>query len=341
MKILIISGFLGAGKTTFIQELIRRTGEQFAVLENEYGQTDVDTQILSSQDSSNVWDLTEGCVCCTKSNDMIGSVMTIENVVSPEYLIVEPSGIGKLSNVLRTLQKIEYDRITLLKPITIIDGNSFLHDRLEFKDIYEDQIASSGTVMVSKPDHPDPDLLLEIEEFVRKLNPEADFLATHYTGQDREWFRDLLRQAYSGGPIAISTDEAPDLETLPLHDCREISPAEMMVVLQRALFGRYGEVVRAKGILPYPGGWMRFDIAGGQASVTGLDGLEEDLGADPGDRKASCVWIGRGLDRFALMQILSPEALTLRRGTSSPSKTQKESASGSDRDGLRSGLFNR
>ncbi|MCR5667111.1 MAG: hypothetical protein K6G01_09800 [Eubacterium sp.] len=87
MKILIISGFLGAGKTTFIKELIKKTGEKFVVLENEYGQTDVDEQIIAKDALTDVWGLNEGCVCCTKSADL--SILVINFAGMEEQDVIQ------------------------------------------------------------------------------------------------------------------------------------------------------------------------------------------------------------------------------------------------------------
>ena len=144
MNVLIISGFLGAGKTTFIRELIKRTDGRLVILENEYGSADVDQQVIKAEDKADVWDLTEGCVCCTKSADFNASVLTIESTLEPELLVVEPSGVGALSNVIRNLRKIEYERIVLLRPLTIVDADHFAHDCKEFPDIYLEAAARLG-----------------------------------------------------------------------------------------------------------------------------------------------------------------------------------------------------
>ena len=310
MKILVISGFLGAGKTTFIQELIRKTGEKFVVLENEYGQTDVDEQILDQDDNTNIWGLSEGCVCCTKSSDLTNSVITIENVLSPEYLIVEPSGVGRLSNVIRNLKKLEYERITLLKPITIIDAERFAYDFHRFADVYQDQICSAGTILISKPDHPEPERIEAVAKAIRELNPEAELLSGHYTKQGTEWFRGLLRQSWSGDVVSIESDSDIGLETFTVDDCEMSSPVELLAVLDNAIRGRYGEIVRAKGILPAGKEWVRFDIAGERVCITGF--TDEDAQYEmPSGKKAESVWIGRGLDRFALMEKMNAEPVSL------------------------------
>ena len=100
MKILVVSGFLGAGKTTFIKEMSKQTGRDFVVMENEYAEAGMDRAFLEEEKQINVWQLTEGCICCSMKNDFATSILTIANTLDPEYLIVEPTGIGVLSSVM-------------------------------------------------------------------------------------------------------------------------------------------------------------------------------------------------------------------------------------------------
>lgn len=120
MKILIVSGFLGAGKTTFIKELIRRTGQDIVILENEYGDTDIDKGELSSSGDISVLELMEGCVCCTVQEGFANSVLTIASALSPAFLIVEPTGAALLSRIIDNLSRITYGDISLLPPVTLV-----------------------------------------------------------------------------------------------------------------------------------------------------------------------------------------------------------------------------
>ena len=128
MKILIVSGFLGAGKTTFIKRLARNVDQRFVILENEYGAAGIDGARLGQNQQGtqkNVWEMTEQCICCTGKKDFAASVLTIANVVDPEYLIVEPTGVGSLAQIIENLRQIEYERIQLLSPATIVDVYSY------------------------------------------------------------------------------------------------------------------------------------------------------------------------------------------------------------------------
>ena len=144
MKILVVSGFLGAGKTTFIRTLAERTKKDFAVMENEYGAVNVDGDLLEQTKDLNIWELTEGCICCSMQNDFATSILTIANTVDPEYLIVEPTGVGMLSKIIENIQKIEYERITLLEPLTILDGTMYDRCMSEFSEICVSHYTEQG-----------------------------------------------------------------------------------------------------------------------------------------------------------------------------------------------------
>ena len=289
MKILVVSGFLGAGKTTFIREMIRQCAIKPVVLENEYGQAAGDAQALSA-DTADVWGLSEGCICCTKSEDMTNSVLAIENVIGPEFLVIEPSGIAKLGSVLASLRRIEYERITLLRPVVVLDAQSFFRDIKAFSEICEDQVRSAGTLVLSKTAALTNEEAQAIEKTVRALNPDAELLCSAYEKQGRDWWKSLLTNAFSGRLAEADSTPPPGLETLTLKACGVISPAQLICILNDALRGKFGEIVRAKGTVFAQNQWVQFDISGGIARLAGCDG----------PASAECVWIGFGMARSLL-----------------------------------------
>ena len=298
MKILVVSGFLGAGKTTFIQELMRHVKRQLVILENEYGSTDVDQQVLKQQDAAEVWNLTEGCVCCTKSADLNASVATIESTLSPEFLIVEPSGVGALSNVLRNLQRIQYERIQLLRPITVLNARSFLQDWEQYGEVYRDQIKTAGTIVISQPEHVDAEMHDAVASKISALNPAAELLPVHYTNMDDEWWEALLATDFEGKKLEEVNESALGMESFPIKGCRVDSPVALMWVLEAALSGTFGQIIRAKGLLQAGPEWIRFDIAAGRYSIVGLDETESK------DAKPECVFIGHAIDMVALQKAM-------------------------------------
>lgn len=315
MKILIVSGFLGAGKTTFIKELMKRCRREFVILENEYGSTDVDQQVLEQQDNADIWNLTEGCVCCVKSADMNASVATIESTLEPEFLIVEPSGVGSLSNVLRNLQKVEYERIRLLRPVTILNATSFLQDYEQYGDVYQDQIKTAGTIVISQPESVDAGLFKAVTDKVSAVNEKAEVLNVHYTKMDSAWWDSLLTTAYDGAKLEEVDESSLELESFPIKSCCADSPVSLMWILEMVLRGAFGQIIRAKGILQAGSAWVRFDIAGGQYSIVGL-GEEESR-----DVRAECVFIGRAIDRISLRRMM--QEMDVGAGRPKPSSAER------------------
>ncbi len=299
MKILVISGFLGAGKTTFIKELAHRTRRDFAVMENEYGEVGIDGQLLSGQgeepsEKLNIWELTEGCICCSMKSDFASSILTIANTVDPEYLVVEPTGVGLLSKVMDNIRQIQYDRISLLKPVTILDGNSFDRYLREFPEIYRDQIAAAGSILVSKMEGADGEELSRLYAELEKINPEAEIFTAHYTSNPDSWWEGLLARPLDEKQAIQTRAETPDLENLGLTNVELPSENHLLLFLQGVVSGVFGDICRAKGYLKAGRAWLRFDVVDRTYSVTGMEEMPDSRG----------VFIGKNLKRGLLREAL-------------------------------------
>ena len=192
MKILVVSGFLGAGKTTFIRELLRRAKIQGAVLENEYGEVDLDSRTVRSTGNTDVLEFMEGCVCCTQKESFINTVLTISASLDPEYLIVEPSGIGKLGSIVENILRISYERIQLLPPVLILAPRSMEAHLAEYPEIFADQLEHAGRIVLTKCEHEDRGLLDRTRELISRYNRQSPVLETPYTLQGMEWWHEVL-----------------------------------------------------------------------------------------------------------------------------------------------------
>ena len=271
MKILIISGFLGAGKTTFIQELVKRTHKEIAVLENEYGALGLDKSILENglrAEDVNIWELTEGCICCSTKGDFAASVLTIANAVDPAFLVVEPTGVGMLSNIIRNLRQIEYERIRLLAPVTIVDGNSFGRYMEEYPELYKDQIQTASTILISKMEQADGSERRILKAKLQTLNPKAEIVENHYTMMPDSWWNRLLEKGFGKEILdEKAMDTLPD--TFSLSRVYMDSVEKLLILLENLIRGVYGDIVRAKGCVQINGQTVRFDVADGRYSVIG------------------------------------------------------------------------
>ena len=297
MKVLVISGFLGAGKTTFLKHLAGRTHRDFAVMENEYGQVPVDGERLSQDtEKLNIWELTEGCICCSRKSDFAASVLTIANTVDPDYLIVEPTGVGMLSGVMENLSQIQYEKITLLSPVTLVDGQSFCRYDREFPDIFRDQIRHAGTVLITKMESASREELEALEAKIRSIHPAARICSSHYQKNPDSFFENLLNRGLTG-PLPESAGLQAQLENLGLTDVSLRSPDQLLLMVQGLVSGVFGNVIRAKGCLKAGDSWLQFDTADRLYSITGCSPPEE----------SRAVFIGRDLKRGWLRQMLQQE----------------------------------
>ena len=310
MKILIVSGFLGAGKTTFIQALAKITGKEFAVLENEYGEVGIDGEILKEGTNGeiNIWEMTEGCICCSMKGDFAASVLTIANTVDPEYLVVEPTGVGVLSSILDNVGQIVYERIALLAPVAIVDGHSYTRYMREYRELYTDQIRAAHTIFVSKYEQASQEEREWLGERLRALNPDATICAEHYSTLPKEAFLQLLRQNFDGSsmeepsrPVDGREEEMPS--TLSFQDARISGIDRLVPMLEAIIRGQYGRIVRAKGVLLVGKEKMRFDVADGRYAITGAEQ----------ERETAVVFIGHDLQRQRLRRLLSDGAKRIMR----------------------------
>lgn len=280
MKLLLISGFLGAGKTTFIKALAKHTGKEFAVLENEYGSVGIDGDILRNEmpaEKVNIWEMAEGCICCSMKGDFAATVLTIANTVAPDYLVIEPTGVAMLSQVIQNLQKIEYERITLLAPITIVDGHSFDRYKMEYPGLYQDQIAAAHTVILSKMEHASIEEKERLRKELQKINPDGIILTEHYSTLEKAQWLSLLDRKLDGERLVESresTEELPD--TFSMKGVSVKTPELLLCMLEALVHGEFGNVFRAKGLVRAGEQKFKFDAADGLYSITGGEPEEEE-----------------------------------------------------------------
>ena len=202
MDILVISGFLGAGKTTFIKEIIKKTNRDYCILENEYGTINIDSSTLKEEDNSlKIYDLTEGCICCSSKGEFASSMLTISNTLDPDYLIIEPTGVGYLSPILNNLNEVKYDRIRILEAITIVDA-LFILDNLNVKELDPcllDQIENASIIVVSKNENLSLEEKEKIKNKLQNFNQKAKIIVDkHYKELDSNFYQDIFLHLLEG-----------------------------------------------------------------------------------------------------------------------------------------------
>jgi len=296
MEILVVSGCLGAGKTTFIQELLRRGGKDAVIYENEYGEADIDARRLRADSDLQVWESVENCICCSGRQDFASSVLTISSSLDPELLIVEPTGVARLGNVLENLSQIEWERISLLAPIVVVDSVSWQEQRRRAREVFDDQLANAAGIVVSKLGASSD--VEAIRALAQELNPQAEFMALPYDDIPDTWWNNLLSRSREGEPVVIdaSATPSPELETMTLEQVELPSPAHLIWLLDALSAGVFGRMARAKGSVACGGQTLRFDLVERAWAITGEEGSEG----------ARCVFIGENLLRSGLREAFVP-----------------------------------
>ena len=179
-KIDIISGFLGAGKTTFIKKLLQEaiSGEQVVLIENEFGQIGIDGGFLKDS-GIEIREMNSGCICCSLVGDFGKSLSEVLTKYKPDRIIIEPSGVGKLSDVMKAVIDVSADMdVALNSAVTIVDAAKCKMYMKNFGEFFNNQIENAGTVVLSRTDITDTAKIQKDVEMIREKNPKAAIVTT-------------------------------------------------------------------------------------------------------------------------------------------------------------------
>lgn len=282
MKTTIVTGMLGAGKTSFILNHLKHAVEKTVVLVNDFGRAGVDGEIISQRNTDTI-ELPSGCVCCTLRYDLLTTLQRIMNELQPEHLLIEPSGIASPSAVLEALHE---SGITRYAVVTLVDPVEFLetHDSGMYGAFFEDQIRNADMVLLNKTDIARPEVVERTWEIVHEMNPFAVVFKTSYGRIDT--------------PLKMHNHEQPlkreghiHLETITLNIPQGASYEGIKRLFHRILSGSFGKVLRAKGLVQTDSGPYRFDYTSKRLNIEFFSSHIS---------RSRIVIIGNGLDASAI-----------------------------------------
>ena len=182
-KIDIISGFLGAGKTTLIKKLIEEafTGEKLVLIENEFGEIGIDRGFLKDS-GINITEMNSGCICCSLVGDFGTALAEVLEKYAPDRIIIEPSGVGKLSDVIKAVlgvkEKVAEDSVVLNSFTTVADATKCKMYMKNFGEFYNNQVEHAGTIVLSRTGNMKEDKLQACIDLIRTQNAEASIITT-------------------------------------------------------------------------------------------------------------------------------------------------------------------
>ena len=176
-RIDIFSGFLGAGKTTLIRKLIAEgyQKEKLVLIENEFGEIAIDGGFL--QDAGvQITEMNSGCICCTLVGDFTKALKKVMDEYAPDRILIEPSGVGKLSDVAAAVERVEGAHIGA--KVTVVDAGKAKMYMRNFGEFFNDQVANADLLVMSRTDTAKPEKILEATEILTALNPNASLITT-------------------------------------------------------------------------------------------------------------------------------------------------------------------
>lgn len=282
-KIDIISGFLGAGKTTLIKKLIAEAfeGEKLVLIENEFGEIGIDGGFLKEA-GIQITEMNSGCICCSLVGDFGEALKEVLTKYSPDRVIIEPSGVGKLSDVIKAVKNIG-DEVQINSTATVVDASKCKMYMKNYGEFYNNQIEYAGTVILSRTQNVSADKLDACLKMIREKNEEASIITTPWDDIQGKNIVEAMEKVNSlekelleehehhhhdgecgcghhhehGHHHADEVFTSWGVETPNKYDKEELS--EILRKLSET--DDYGNILRAKGMLPCTDGkWMFFDL---------------------------------------------------------------------------------
>lgn len=201
-KVDVISGFLGAGKTTLIQKLIKDVfaGKKVVLVENEFGEIGIDGGFLQEAGIT-INEINGGCVCCTLQGDFHDALEKVENTYHPDHIIIEPSGVGKLSDILSIVKSVE--GLELNSYSAVVDAKRCKIYHKNFKEFFDDQISTACCVILSRTQLVSEDKLNEDVSIIRELNPDVRIITTPWDDLNGESIYEAMTGSSNGFPEGL------------------------------------------------------------------------------------------------------------------------------------------
>lgn len=193
-KIDIVSGFLGAGKTTLIKKLLKEAlaGTKVVLIENEFGQIGIDGGFLK-ESGIEIREMNAGCICCSLVGDFGTSLREVMEAYAPERILIEPSGVGKLSDVMRAINDAsEHTQMHLNSAVAVVDASKCKVYLKNFGEFFNNQIAYAGTIILTRTDKVSQEKIEECIELLRAYNKDATIITTPIASLDGKMILDTI-----------------------------------------------------------------------------------------------------------------------------------------------------
>ncbi len=289
-KIDIFSGFLGAGKTTLIKKLLEEAykGEKVVLIENEFGEIGIDGGFLKEADVE-ITEMNSGCICCSLVGDFSEALKKVIEEFAPDRILIEPSGVGKLSDVIKAVKDINNDGIALNSFTAVVDAKKCKVYMKNFGEFYNDQIENACCIVFSHTTDMSDEKIKTCIDLIKEKNPDATIVSTPWEDVCGSKILEAM-EGVNALTIELENLEKEDvcpecghhhhhdhghhhaddvftswgIETAAKYEKEELE--RILISLDDEV--KYGQILRAKGIVAEKAGkWIHFDYIPGEADV--------------------------------------------------------------------------
>lgn len=291
IKVDIYSGFLGSGKTTLIKKLITEefSNDRIAIIENEFGEVSIDGDLLKGS-NVDIKEISSGCICCSIEGDFKSSIKEIIKMYHPTRIIIEPSGVAKLSDIIKTCKSIKCaENIEINNIFTVIDVTNFKLYLNNYGEFYKDQIINGKTILFSRSNMIDEKSIEDIINKVREMNKKASIIVSPLQGIES---KDILKIA--GKDISLKEEKKISklgdsflkegifakekkvgnradnvFDTIGFETTKIFTESNLKSIFNKIDINRnYGLILRGKGLVRVEGGkWVEFHYTPGEFKI--------------------------------------------------------------------------
>ena len=308
IKIDVVSGFLGAGKTTFIQKIIRDLydKENVVVLENEFGKISLDGETLARQGIA-VESICAGCICCTGAGQLSQNINSIVDQYHPDRIIIEPTGLARLSDVRSLLAEPNVaDRCEVDHVVTIVDAKNYDHRMMISKEFFENQIKHSELIFLSKTEMLELSRSDEIVQMIQGIHPGCTVISQAWEQITPDQMKVVLNCKSPNALLGEKHDHTEhhhnhsDFESFSYEADKLTEQGEIRLFLENSKQGSYGQIQRMKGVFQDTKfEWFRFEYVPGEGRIIPI---EQEM--PQGSQKLQVCVIGTKLNKNLLQEYL-------------------------------------
>lgn len=307
MKVDIISGFLGAGKTTLIKKLLDTLvkDEKVAIVENEYGEVGIDGDLLKDR-RIEVKEINSGCICCTIKGDFKQNILDIISNYRPDRIIIEPSGVANFSQVLESIKEANIEGLRINMKITMVDAQNVHMYMKNFGDFYRSQLVNTNTIILTRVEKLSDKEITHVCNEIKTINNKANIITTELSKlsperiiQVSEKKVESLIENINKKPkrIGLRRVSAPEFfENWGVETPKTFEYSELVKILNEFQNNKHGEVLRAKGIIKSKDNkWFKFDFVPNDISIVNYKS----------DYTGRVCVIGRNLNKDSIDKLFS------------------------------------